>query len=1532
MVPGIKVADKRGVFASTSFKTGGPASLTTPSKITFTVVVTFADPVNANTLALTVGGTAYSATYLATPLVGTGVNGHTAGSGASSANGRVVTFNVVVTANASISTHALNNLNLQFSVAAGAANRSADGVLNVAASDVVYAYIDTRPPAFTSGATHYTSTLAAVGVPFFSYIPYTTFDDSGYAGGSSPQDMKVTLGTTADVVGLTVTVGKMGRAYISGTAAALPTARVADNSGSNPNCDSTQNGVAISWVIFSLTVQDEAGNSATDTFCVQIYALAAGETTSLLLSRNTLTYAENDAASNLDQFAAWSYIVSAGVTGTVDKIYGYLESPDTNTGGTEALAITLSGGTVNAMTKDATFLGTLSATKSGITQAEAIAALRSVTYANTIPTLTPGFRTARVVIVKTVSGKDVVVGSSFKTIYVTNVNNAPALTIGASGSTYTLTDVAWTENSASSDPTGNGIPLIQASTEFFKLVDLDDTKMASATLTISTTADAGPTYGACDITRDSLYLPSAYLPVPMVYGQWNPTACTFTLKPITGASMLVADLRAALHAVVYRNSDRYDPANGITSNTDVLRKRNLNIIVTDLAADSKAAAASSSTAVTGLIVPTLVDDEPYMVWDKVYGAGGLAYSTNQTSNIYVYAPPNGAASHQKGSPVSFPVRKFVLDYTASASASLKIDLDLRKVSDRIFAGGAIRDYDSANGPVSAGTDVTITLFQSDGSTAYTGAGSGQNAAGLTVSSDLADVAPEISSFSAGVAYFTVVRSSSAVSTVQGQYAVKIKYGGAANAPTFLIWIDVRERMCIDSYATLVAAEVTASRSYRTAATKGIYDPNACLSNSTTVSNYFTIEVFSAITPNPALTAPPYGQYVMSPAKVSPTNSSRYTLSGDVAQQFVGRTASATFNFKDRNASIFATRHALIRAGATGDDAIRFLASERFANRGLVSFYFEKNSFSTTTGSFTLRYAPVGYATALTLPPLATGEILDANLMFELTPACMQFAFPVTVCMYVGDTPAGYTRSLKMASQKSCVDNTRGWLPWEPAAGVVFDAMTGLLCGNSSHFTVFASTLVPLTSVAAVSKAVSMGGSCPNECSGRGFCRSNGVCQCFPGNNGNDCSLRTCPVAESWDAGVGNGHELAECSERGACNTKTGQCACYPGFTGAACQRTACPNDCSGRGQCKLIKDLPNVQAAGYAKWEANRLTKCVCDAGYMGIDCSERVCPFGDDPETTCSTQRQVQQVTLDFGSFPASVANPAVFGLYDTDELSLTFRTPFGQNLSVSRITDTFDPATGAANFARALKALPGFAVSDVTVTGAITADKAKATYNVTFDGTSLAVALSGSVSARLTTTANTVPGNQALFICPTNRNGALGCMAAGCRPKFTQARVLDQPAAGITASKTALLWQPDAASGTNTVGKWAVTVVVTVQYRAETGVQSYSATSSLWETTAGDSISETPLPPINTRLRNSVKLVYGLEVDFDYSGVVLDGTYVFRWRLPSCSVSAVVPADKDLELAECSRRGVCDRAAGTCKCFPGYAGASCGMQTVVV
>ena len=83
--------------------------------------------------------------------------------------------------------------------------------------------------------------------------------------------------------------------------------------------------------------------------------------------------------------------------------------------------------------------------------------------------------------------------------------------------------------------------------------------------------------------------------------------------------------------------------------------------------------------------------------------------------------------------------------------------------------------------------------------------------------------------------------------------------------------------------------------------------------------------------------------------------------------------------------------------------------------------------------------------------------------------------------------------------------------------------------------------------------------CPNSCSGRGTCEpasggaltldgSAGVCSCFSGYRGPDCSKRTCPKGKAlWDAATADStahRDGVECSGAGTCDTETGKCVCH----------------------------------------------------------------------------------------------------------------------------------------------------------------------------------------------------------------------------------------------------------------------------------------------------------------------------------------------------------------------------------------------------
>ena len=62
--------------------------------------------------------------------------------------------------------------------------------------------------------------------------------------------------------------------------------------------------------------------------------------------------------------------------------------------------------------------------------------------------------------------------------------------------------------------------------------------------------------------------------------------------------------------------------------------------------------------------------------------------------------------------------------------------------------------------------------------------------------------------------------------------------------------------------------------------------------------------------------------------------------------------------------------------------------------------------------------------------------------------------------------------------------------------------------------------------------------CPRGCSGYGDCNGNGICNCYDGYTGIDCSLSTCEN---------------DCSGNGVCDGEVGTCACTTDYVGDACE-------------------------------------------------------------------------------------------------------------------------------------------------------------------------------------------------------------------------------------------------------------------------------------------------------------------------------------------------------------------------------------------
>lgn len=166
-----------------------------------------------------------------------------------------------------------------------------------------------------------------------------------------------------------------------------------------------------------------------------------------------------------------------------------------------------------------------------------------------------------------------------------------------------------------------------------------------------------------------------------------------------------------------------------------------------------------------------------------------------------------------------------------------------------------------------------------------------------------------------------------------------------------------------------------------------------------------------------------------------------------------------------------------------------------------------------------------------------------------------------------------------------------------------------------------------------------GSGCPNMCNVfaapmHGRCDTStpvSVCRCNSGYSGVDCGRRSCPTGPAWfdqatDASTAH-TSIVECSGRGTCDTRKGVCKCAADFEGAACERGRCPTssrypgtECSGHGRCASMRQAGLTVTAShlypvqYDGWDADRIFGCLCDDGWHGTSCEERVCPVGSDP------------------------------------------------------------------------------------------------------------------------------------------------------------------------------------------------------------------------------------------------------------------------------------------------------------------------------
>merc|ERR1711871_1671193 len=237
-----------------------------------------------------------------------------------------------------------------------------------------------------------------------------------------------------------------------------------------------------------------------------------------------------------------------------------------------------------------------------------------------------------------------------------------------------------------------------------------------------------------------------------------------------------------------------------------------------------------------------------------------------------------------------------------------------------------------------------------------------------------------------------------------------------------------------------------------------------------------------------------------------------------------------------------------------------------------------------------------------------------------------------------------------------------------------------------------------------------------ECSNQGLCdRSSGLCECFDGYTGRACQRQACPE---------------DCSGHGVCLSvdqwRREKMTKLP-FTCSTTRNSDtvyCDSDIVGDGKLRqgdyikignyppmkietittdnadndanynvshflddslsyrrkkvdklvLFNHFPETLTYGtevwqvhdYRLWDKNKNMACKCDPRYTGFDCSERKCPFGDDPLTVDSVDTQKSSTTTDDSQYTQAPEKQTLY--IDSDNqnvvghISLAFEDYFGE------------------------------------------------------------------------------------------------------------------------------------------------------------------------------------------------------------------------------------------------------------------------------
>jgi hypothetical protein len=346
----------------------------------------------------------------------------------------------------------------------------------------------------------------------------------------------------------------------------------------------------------------------------------------------------------------------------------------------------------------------------------------------------------------------------------------------------------------------------------------------------------------------------------------------------------------------------------------------------------------------------------------------------------------------------------------------------------------------------------------------------------------------------------------------------------------------------------------------------------------------------------------------------------------------------------------------------------------------------------------------------------------------------------------------------------------------------------------------------------------------------------------------------------------------------------------------------------------MVSELQADVASSFLGWDGEKVQACECDGGYIGADCSQRLCPKGDDPMTLClpSPGDHVQRVTFTYMDTAVTAVETG------TDQIGLGFVDTYGEEWSLQRAGDLWytDAATGntaSDNIRQALLNVPNHVVPSVSVQ----ADSSLYSSN--------------SKSFLVTFTSPLNSGTVEDIVCPA----VSGCTHAGCQPYFQQMHKSDvvdgvgAASSAFTVMDTSVVELP--AGYGPVAGQTDLEVALTWAEDAG-GKLSYTVDSV---TVGGVVVTDSPFLGFRGFIEDvgateQINLAYGLMVT---KGTASDGdTTTVTYDIAHCSVAEETAVPSKSEDIECSGRGMCNRVSGECECFDGFYGLTCSKSTILI